>query len=326
MDKIRFAILGPGAISVDIANTVSKMECVEMYAVGSRDKARAEKFASEHGFKRSYGSYGEMLSDPDVELVYIATPISCHREHITACLASGKHVLCEKAFTINAAEAREVCALSRDKKLLLAEAIWPRYMPMASTIRELVSSGKIGKPLALMANLCYPVWHLERLREPKLGGGCLLDIGVYPLTFASIAFGDNVKKITASAMMSDTGVDAQDYILLEYEDGKTANLYASAVNPSDRNGVIYGETGYAIVGNVNNYEGIHIFDNDNREVEAICRPLQITGYEYEIQAAVDAIRSGVVECEQMPHSETIYMMELMDKIRSIWGLKFPMEK
>ena len=324
MSRIKFAILGAGEISKQMARTVAGMESVEPYAVASRDKGRAEAFAREWGFERAYGAYEEMLADDEVGVVYVATPISHHLEHIKMCLSSGRAVLCEKAFTINAGQAREAVALAEEKKLALVEAIWPRFMPMAVTLRDLLRSGRIGEPTSLFANLGYPVWHKDRLRDPHLGGGALLDIGIYPLTFASIAFGDDIESIRSTAVMSG-GVDKQHSVMLSYRDGRMATLIGSAINTSDRSGIIYGTEGYSIVSNVNNFEDIRIFGRDHREIDAITRPPQITGYEYEVEATVRAIRSGAIECPEMTHRETIRMMELMDRIRAAWGMKYPME-
>lgn len=326
MKKVNFAILGAGKIAHALAETVTQMDTVGAYAVASRDLGRAKGMAEKYGFQKAYGSYREMLDDPEVDLVYIATPHSHHAQHIRLCLEAGKHVLCEKAFTETAYEAKSVLALAKEKKRLVAEAIWPRYMPMAKTLREFLKSGKIGEIQSLTGNLGYRVGHLERLADPNLAGGALLDIGIYPLTFASIVMGDDVKNITSDAVMNDRGVDMQNVVVLTYRDGRIASLFSTALGPTDRMGVIYGTAGYAIVDNVNNYESLRVFDTDHRLIERIDRPRQITGYEYEVQAAVDAIHEGRLECAEMPHSEIILMMELMDAIRHGWGMWYPNEK
>jgi predicted dehydrogenase len=326
MDKIKFAILGAGNIARLMASTVTKMDCIEPYAVASRDASRAVNFAREFGFSKSYGSYEEMLANERVELVYIATPISYHKEHILLCLNSGKHVLCEKAFTVNASQAKEVLDFSKSKKLLLAEAIWPRFMPMVKTLQDFIKSGKIGEIKGLSANLGYSVFHNERLHTPALAGGALLDIGIYPITFASVMLGDDISDIKASAVMSKSGVDEQHTVTLFYQGGQVASLFGTATAYTDRTGAIYGENGYAVVENINNYENLKIYNSENQLIEYVERPPQITGYEYEVLAAVDAIKAGSYECPQMPHSETILIMELMDKIREVLGLRFPMER
>ena len=157
---MNIAILGAGSIAGVMATTLQPLKDVTCYAVAARDRDRAQVFADKYGFMKAYGSYKDMLEDPDVELVYIATPHSHHYEHIRMCLNHGKHVLCEKAFTANAKQAEEVMRLAESKGLLLTEAIWTRYMPMADKIREVVNSGIIGRPTTLAANLGYPLEHV----------------------------------------------------------------------------------------------------------------------------------------------------------------------
>jgi len=326
MKKINFAILGAGSISNMLGITVQKMDTVNAYAVASRDLGRAQSIARKYGFEKSYASYEEMLSDPEVDLVYIATPHSHHAEHVRLCLEAGKHVLCEKAFTVTAAEARSITALAKEKKLLLTEAIWPRYMPMAKTLQDFVKSEKIGKIHSLTCNLGYPIAHIERIQNPELAGGALLDVGVYTLTFASIIMGDDIMDITTTAVMNDRGVDMKSTTTLTYSDGRISSLFSSALGPTDRMGILYGETGYAIVNNINNFESLKVYNADHVLVEQIDRPEQITGYEYEVQAAADAISAGELECADMPHDESIFIMELMDKIRHCWGMWYPGEK
>lgn len=326
MKKINFAILGAGSIANMLGITVQKMENVNAYAVASRDLGRAQSMARKYGFEKAYASYEEMLRDPEVDLVYIATPHSLHAEHARMCLEAGKHVLCEKAFTVTAEEARSITALAKEKNLLLTEAIWPRYMPMAKTIQDFVKSGKIGKIHSLTCNLGYPIAHIERIWNPELAGGALLDVGIYTLTFASIVMGDDVKEITTTAVMNEHGVDMKSTTVLTYSDGRTSALFSSALGPTDRMGILYGETGYAIVENINNFESLKIYNADHVLTEQIDRPEQITGYEYEVQAAADAINAGELECADMPHAESILIMETMDKIRHSWGMWYPGEK
>lgn len=325
MSKIKVGILGAGRIAGIMADTLKRMDTARAYAVAARDLDRAQAFAEKFSVERAYGAYEDMLEDPEVELIYIATPHSFHREQALLCLEAGKPVLCEKAFTTNASEAREVLETARKKNLFVTEAIWPRYMPMAGIIREFCQSGKIGDILSLSANIGAPVFHRPRLYDPNLAGGALLDMTIYPLTFASIAFGDDIENIDAHAIMSKEGVDMQDYIRISYRDGRTAAIYANTLGPTDRQGILYGTTGYAIVENVNNYEELKVYDVDRQLKEHIVRPKQITGYEYEVQAAADCIREGKTECPQMPHEETIRMMELMDSVRRQWGMKYPWE-
>jgi len=326
MEKLNLGILGTGWIATEMAETLARSGDANLYAVASRELPRARAFAARYGIPKAYGSDAELLADPDVDIVYVASPHSRHAEQMKASLEAGKHILCEKAFTVTAKEAREVLALARQKKLVVAEALWPRYMPMAKTIRDFCGSGKIGRVYAVYCNLGYPVAAVPRLRLPELAGGALLDVGVYTLNFAALVLGDEVTGFTSSAVKNELGVDTQGSVALTYSGGRMATLLYSVLGTTDRMGIIYGEKGYALVGNINNFESLSVYDEDYRLIERVERPPQFTGYEYEVRAVVEAIRSGALECPDMPHKETIRIMELMDGIRHGWGLWYPGEE
>ena len=323
---MKIGIIGAGNIAGTMATTLQQMKGTECYAIASRDIRRATEFADKYGFERSYGSYADMLNDPYVELVYIATPHSHHYEHIKMSLNHGKHVLCEKAFCANARQAEEVLKMAEERGLLLAEAIWTRYMPMRGLINKVLKSGIIGNPTSLAANLGYPLITKSRLVRPELAGGALLDLGVYVLNFASMVFGDGIDSIAANCVKLDSGVDAQENIMLTYRDGKMASLYVTMLAQTDRRGLINGTNGYIEIENINNYEMVRVFNLERKIVAEYTAPTQITGYEYEVQSAMRAIREGRLECPEMPHAEILRMMQLMDSIRSAWNIEFPFEK
>ena len=322
---MKFSILAPGGIANCLAEAVSGIEGVERYAVASRSLERAEAFAEKWGFEKAYGSYEEMLKDPEVELVYVATPQSHHYQYTKMCLEHGKHVLVEKPFTVNAAQAEELINLSHEKGVLLAEAIWTRYMPSRKMIDEILASGVLGEVTSLSANLGYALSHVERLQSPELAGGALLDIGVYPINFSLMAFHGEVKNVMSTAVLSPAGVDWRNSVTLTFDDGKIAVLFSEMLSLTDRQGVIHGSKGYMEVQNINNCEEIRVFDLDRNLVKKYEVPKQINGYEYEVIACMKAIKEGKVECEEMPHSETLRVMKLMDEIRAQWGMKFPCE-
>ena len=198
-------------------------------------------------------------------------------------------------------------------------------MPMLTTIREVIGSGIIGEPKTLTANLGYVISDKERLTNRALGGGALLDVGVYTINFALMIFGHNISKIASCCTFTETGVDEQNAICLQYYDGKAANLNSSMVSLSDRQGIIYGTKGFAVVENINNFESIAVYDKQYKKVASYKCPKQISGYEYEVAACIEAIKCGLIECAQMPHSETLRVMRIMDEIRSQWGMKYPCE-
>ena len=325
MEALKIGIMGTGRIASVLANTMLQMPQVVLMGAASRSLEKAEEFAARFSIERAYGSYEELAKDPDIQLIYIATPHSEHCSNAKLCLENGKHVLCEKAFAANYAQAKEMTDLAEEKKLMITEAMWVRYMPMAKTLKEVLNSGIIGEPMTLTANLCYLVSDKPRLVKPELAGGALLDVGVYTLNFASIVFGDEITDIQSSVIKTDSGVDAQNSITLCYPGGKMAILNSSLQVLSDRMGIIYGTKGYLVVENVNNFESIHVYNTNRELIETHIRPEQISGYEYQIEASGEAISNGWTECPQMPHKATLDVMKVMDELRRQWGIRYPFE-
>lgn len=323
---MRIGVLGTGRIARKVCLTLKAMEEIECYAVASRTLEKAEAFRSELGFEKAYGSYEQMVEDPLVELVYITSPHSHHYEHMMLCLRHGKPVICEKSFTVNAEQAEIVREYSRKHGIFVAEAIWTRYMPSRQMILNIINSGVIGEVKALSANLFYSIADKERLREPSLAGGALLDVGIYGINFALMNFGSEIEKIESSVQKTDLGVDANNFITIHYADGRLANISSGMYCISDRQGVFYGTKGYVIVENINNPESISVYDSEHELVSKTVVPPQISGYEYEFRECVNAIRDGRTESWSMPLDETVNVLRIMDGIREDWGLKYPMEK
>ena len=319
---LRVAILGAGGIAIKMAKTLRGMETAEAYAIAARDLGRAEAFAKEYGFTKAYGSYAEMLQDENVDLVYIAVPHTHHYMCAKMCLEAGKHVLCEKPFCVNVEQTKELLAMAEDKKLLLTEAIWTRYMPSREIIDDLIASGEIGEVTSLTANLGYDLREIPRIWDPKLAGGALMDVGIYLVHFARMVFGEKKAKITSEALFKN-GVDMIDSIIMTFEDGQVATMQSNVYAVQNRNGSIFGTKGYIEITNINNPEVIKVFDENYQEVKSIVVPKQITGYEYEVEACARAIAAKEIECEEIPHAETIRVMEIMDEIRNSWGYELP---
>jgi len=323
---MKVAILGAGVIATSMARAINGLdESIEAYAVAARDLERAKTFAEKWGIKKAYGSYEEMLKDPEVDLVYVATPHSHHFEHAKMCIEHGKPALVEKAFTANAKQAKELIALAEEKNVFITEAIWTRYMPSRNLINEAIASGIIGDVKLVMANLAYNNESIDRMTNPELAGGTLLDLGVYPLNFASMVLGDDIEDISGVCTYFSTGVDCQETMVLRYKDGRIANLSASMIVGTHRLGQINGTKGYIQCTNINNVEKIEVYDLNYNLLKEIPVPEQINGYEYEVLACKRVLDRGGLECEEMPHSETIKIMEWMDKLRADWGVKYPFE-
>lgn len=322
---MKIGVLGAGRIIKKVAPTLARMDEAECYAIAARSLERAAMAAREFGFARAYGSYEELVSDPQVELVYVATPNSYHYEHMLLALGHGKPVICEKPFTLNAAQAREVQDYAKARNLLAAEAIWTRYMPSRDLLRQAVESGVVGRVHTLSANLFYNTAYKERLTSLELGGGALLDVGVYTLNFAVMAFGKDIQRMESAVQMHPSGVDTMNNITLFFRDGRTAMLSSGMCCRSDRRGVLYGEKGYIVVENINNPQSITLYNDKDEVIKQIPVPEQISGFEYEFQECARVVRGHGTQCPSMPLDETIFVMELMDKLREQWGMAFPQE-
>ena len=216
--------------------------------------------------------------------------------------------------------------IAKEKNLYVAEAIWTRYMPSRKMINEILESGIIGKPNTLTANLSYVIDGKQRIVDPALAGGALLDIGVYGLNFALMHFGEDIERMESSVKLTDTGVDAMETMTLFYRDGRMAVLTHSIYCRSDRKGIIHGDKGYMVVENINNPQSISVFDmNDNRILFREV-PKQVNGYEYEFAEAVRCIEAGKQESDSMPLEKTVEVMKIMDSFRKHWGVIYPQEK
>ena len=322
---MKIGALGTGSIVHKVTNTLKKMEGVECYAIASRTTQRAEEAAKELGYTKAYGSYEELVADPEVELVYIGTPHSRHFEDMKLCIEHGKPVLCEKSFTMNSKQAKEIKALAEEKGVYVAEAIWTRYMPSRQIIQELLDGGAIGNISALTANLSYIINHKERIMKPELAGGALLDVGVYGVNFALMHFGTDIERIESSVQMTETGVDGMESITLFYRDGRMAVLTHGIYGRSDRKGIFYGDKGYMVVENINNPECISVYDENDKLIQKLTVAHQISGYEYQFEESMELIREGAIESVSMPLEDTITVMEVMDELRRQWGMKYPGE-
>ncbi len=324
--KLKVGILGAGHIAQKMATTLMGMKEAELYAVAARELSRAEQFADEFHAQKAYGNYEALADDPDIDLIYIATPHSHHFGPARMCLLKGKPVLCEKAFTANAREAEELIRIAQEKQVFLAEAIWTRYMPFSRTIRELTESGIIGKPMMLTASLGYPIAHKERIVRLELCGGALYDLCVYPINFALMTFGNDLEKITSTCMKNEAGVDMQNSITFTYRDGRMAVMQTTAFCASDRQGIISGDKGYLVIDNINNPQQAVVYNTDHQETGRYTCPPQITGFEYQVLEAAEAIRQGAIEPASMPHAETLRVMRMLDSLRQEWGIRFPMDE
>lgn len=316
-------IIGAGHIAEKAARTLAAMDGMQCLAIGSRSLEKAQAFAGRFGIPRAYGSYADLLEDSEIELVYIAVPHSCHFPVTRDAILAGKPCLVEKSFMLNAVEAATILALAREKGVFVAEAIWPRYLPVKAMAQEILSSGIIGQPRMITATLAYDVSDKERVLEPSLGGGALLDLGVYPLTFVRMYADAPVSQINTTCIKAPSGVDASEQISLVLENGMLASLQASAWCQGDNQGVIAGTDGYLVFDDIINPTCLRVCRKRHIVEKEIPVPEQITGFEYQFRACKRAIEAGLLETPEMPHAEMLYVMHLMDRLRAEWGVRFP---
>ena len=322
---MRVGIIGAGWIAEKAAITLNGLTDCEAYAIASRSKEKADAFAEKWKMRKAYGSYSELIADPSVDLVYVATPHSHHYDVTREALMAGKPCLVEKAFMANYRQAKEIVTLARERKVFLAEAIWTRYQPVVAMMRELIGS-RIGTPKLLTATLGYSMGDKPRIMRADLCGGALLDLGVYALNFVRMFFDADILRITSQCVKSQTGMDLTNAMTLTLSNGVLCNLQSSAACVGDNIGVIAGTDGNLIIDNINNPQKITVNGPDRTYIETISVPQQITGYEYQFVACRQALIDGLLEPKEMPLEETLYIMQLMDGLRKDWDVRYPMDE
>ena len=325
MKTFKLGIIGAGRIAGLMSQTITPIPGYEVYAIASRSMEKAQAFALRYGCTRAYDSYEALVQDPDVDLVYIATPHSHHYSHTRLALEHGKPCLVEKSFTANAAEAKKLIDFAHQRGIFITEAMWTRYMPLSHKIKEIMDSGIIGQPHILQASLCYMMLKKQRIFLPELAGGALLDVGVYALNFARMYFGTDIVRQVSNCQIGPSGMDMQECISLSYADGKMANLQSGALCFNDRRGIISGTEGYISVDNINCPNRVEVWRNYELVATYEHPADMVTGYEYEVFESKRCIEAGLLESPMMPHAETLSIMQQMDSLRQEWGVRFPMD-
>lgn len=327
IQTIKWGILGPGWISSKFTKDLAFAAGAEVVAVGGRNLEKAEKFAKDYHIPRAYGSVEELAADPDVDIIYIGTLHPIHKENALTLLRAGKAVLCEKPFTMNAAEAEEMIQYAKENRVFLMEAMWTRYLPPIRQVRDWLAEGKIGEVRMLKADFGFNMgWAPEsRLLDPALGGGALLDAGIYPVSFASMIFGSQPTNIMSSASLGKTGVDEQFSLLFEYEGGRTAALNGAVQLDMVSDAYIYGTKGHIHIPNFLFGKSAFLHVKNEEPVVYQC-DRQAEGYAYEAEEAMNCLREGKLESEIMSLEETLAIMTTLDTIRKQWGLSYPADR
>jgi dihydrodiol dehydrogenase / D-xylose 1-dehydrogenase (NADP) len=325
-DKIRWGILSTGWIAKKFAEGLSVLPDAEIVAVGSRAQETADAFGDEYGVPHRHASYEALVGDQDVDVIYIGTPHPFHKDNAILSLEAGKAVLLEKPFTINAGEAEKVIALAREKGLFLMEAMWSRYIPIIVKLRELLAEGAIGEVRMLTADLGFRSEFdpKSRLFNLELGGGALLDVGIYPISFASMVLGTPAR-IASMAHLGQTGVDEQAGIVFGYDGGQLAILHTALQTSTTIEATVMGTKGKIRVHSAWFYGTTLTLSIEGRDDEAISLPYEGNGYNFEAAEVMRCLREGKLESDVMPLDETLAIMQTLDTIRAQWGFKYPME-
>ncbi|MBT2758850.1 Gfo/Idh/MocA family oxidoreductase [Mesobacillus foraminis] len=312
---IKWGIIGPGNIAAKFAEAVKQMVEADLIAVASRSKERAEVFGKVYGLEESkcYGDYREIVQDDKVDAIYIALPHPFHKEAALLSIHHGKAVLCEKPVTMNEAEVVEVVGAAREKKVFFMEAMKTRFLPVSRKIKELINDGTIGDVRLLQADFGFnaPVDPAGRLFNKELGGGALLDVGIYNLSYSSYYFGNKPVSMKSELYYGTTGVDESSSILLAYENDEHAQLYSSITLNTRREANFLGTEGRICVPIYSNAE--QAFIHVKGEERKIHIPFEINGFEYQIREAVQCLQVGKLESELMSWDDSIEVMRLVDR-------------
>ena len=326
MSQFKWGIIGTGGIARAFSNDIGFLSDHVIAAVGSRSLENAESFVKTIPGAKAHGSYDALINDSDIDAIYVATPHPSHKENVIAALNAGKPVLCEKPFAVNAHEAREMVAAAKANDVALMEAMWARFLPHYAKIREIVASGVLGQITTIHADHGQRLadQNIARLVEPSLAGGALLDLGIYPISFAHMVLGIP-QSITSTAVFTDKGVDAQTSMILDYANGSQAILNTTMIVQTPCTAVIAGLNGYLEV-NRTFYNPtsmrLTLFDGTVTEY-----PSDYKGHGLREQAVEFArvIKSGAKESPILTWDDTIAIMEIMDTVRTQIGLKYPFE-
>ena len=313
--RIRWGILGTGRIAHTFCDTLRKLPQAELYAVGSRNEETAACFAGKYGISKWYGSYEAFVSDENVDIVYVATPIGSHYENVKLCLNAGKHVLCEKALTQTAQEAEELYALAKEKHLFFMEAMWTKCQPVFQKIMEWKEAGSFGHIQGVEARFYTCATREHRLMRDRNQGGALFDLTIYPLMYACALLGYQPKEMHVLAAKDGDDVDVMETIQLSYADGSFASLTGGLACERQISLYIHGTKGRVLIAeeHFHSAQRAVLLDWDNRPIEEFDGSFLVNGYEYEAMEAMDCLGKGETESSLVPMEETIAIIRLLEE-------------
>jgi predicted dehydrogenase len=319
---IRWGVVGPGRIAEKVVEDFPVVDGARAVAVASRSLDRARAFAARHGIERAHGSYAEILADPEVDVLYVATPHPQHHAIALGALRAGKALLIEKAFTATTAGAAEIVDLARETGVFVMEAMWTRFQPAVVALRDLVADGAIGEVRSVQADLGVAREYdpSDRLFDPALGGGALLDLGVYVVSFAQMLLG-TPERVVAAGSLFPSGVDAEATLLLDHADGRTATLTTSLRNALPGQARVFGTTGWIDVLPRFHHPTTIVLHRAGAEPETITRPTLGAGYAHELVEVVECLRAGGTESAVMPLADTLAVQSLLGEAAEQLGVR-----
>ncbi|KWX72950.1 dehydrogenase [Paenibacillus riograndensis] len=325
--KVKWGILSTGWIAHQFATDLAHASNGVAYAVGSRNQESADEFAKKHGIPVAHATYEDLVNDPEVDAVYIGTPHPFHKDNALLALRAGKAVLCEKPFTVNSGELEEIVAYAREHKLFLMEAMWSRYIPANVKVREWIAAQRIGDVRLVKADLGFRAdWKPEgRLLNPALGGGALLDVGIYPVSFASMIFGPHPESVASTVHMGETGVDEHFSLLLSYGGGKSASLNGGVRLNMLQEAYVFGTEGHIVIkGSFVNPRSAELYAGGEL-VETFEDDRTSIGYAFEAEEVGRCLQAGLTESPALTLDESLAILKLLDRVRAEWGLMYPGE-
>ncbi|HHX12294.1 MAG TPA: Gfo/Idh/MocA family oxidoreductase [Clostridiales bacterium] len=327
MKTIKWGIIGAGNIATKFATALSSMKDTELLAIASRNIKKAEEFADRFQIKKAYGSYEELVKDEEVDVVYIATPHTEHKANGALCIINNKAVLCEKPFTINTEESKYLIDLAAKHDVFLMEAMWTKFLPVTNAVKSWIKDKKIGEVKHIRASFGYntPYDINSRLYNPDTGGGALLDVGVYPITYACYLLDKLPDNIESSAIIGKSNVDEQNVIALHFDNGVLGNLSSAISAHTGDDALIIGDEGKIHIPNFWNAQKALVYNNEGQIVDSVEIPFMANGYEYEAEEVNNCLRQGKKQSSINSLNDTLDIMTIMDELRQQWGLKYPQD-
>ena len=321
--QYNIGILGASRIARKFASDAKGVATTKLYAVAARHLESAQTFQKEFDMPYSYGSYEELVNDENVDIIYISTPNSFHKEHVLLCLNAGKAVICEKPFALNQEEVEDMIEAAKAHKVFLMEAMWTRYLPSINKAKEWLTENKIGAVKLFEGDFGFKGEDKEDIRfNRKLGGGSLLDVGIYPIALASMIFGMQPEQIDAHAAITQGGVDESICMQFVYSTGQMAQLNASISLGTPKNAYIIGEEGYIHLPQAWYGKLAYLYNSEGELIEQFVDESQDIGYRFELEEVVKCLGEGKTQTDRMTLEESLEIIKTLDKIRKIVGVEY----